>query len=281
MRVTFIVTVYNRLDYLRNIMKCLLNQSHKIDELIIADDGSSESVLEAIGDLMPKADFSIKHVYQADLGFRLSKSRNNGAKVAKDGLLIYADQDLIFGKEYIKNIVHNAKKGSVHPHKVLWSTYDEKIKILELFNQEKDYSEILNIIPQKEKCDRTKQNFKDFIRAFKFRFGLRKKPITLGGASFTIFKEDFIKINGFDETFKGHGAEDTDFGFRAQKAGIMPKIIFIKESPIHMNHAKDATVGSNTKQMERIKNNLDVPTYAKYGYNSPLDEDEFTVTVLK
>lgn len=285
--ITFIVTVYNRLDYLKNIMKCLIAQTYTIDHLIIADDGSSESVSEAISDLLPLCNFKITHVYQKDLGFRLSKSRNNGANIAEDGLLIFADQDLIFGKNYVKAIIEKAKLGCVHPHKVLWTTYEEKENIIKFlkkhdFSYPNFYTEILNMISSKQKKDRNKQNLKDFIRAFKFKFKLRSKPVTLGGASFSIFKEDYIKINGFDETFVGHGAEDTDFGYRAQIAGINPKIIFFNEAPIHMNHSKDPTFGSNKSKITNKKNNLkDITIYVKYGVNSPLDKDEFAIKTLK
>ena len=53
--------------------------------------------MDFIGDLIPKCDFKIKHVYQEDRGFRLAKSRNNAARVAEGDWLVFLDQDIIFG----------------------------------------------------------------------------------------------------------------------------------------------------------------------------------------
>ena len=59
MKVTVIVTVYNRLEYTRNILLCLLNQTKNIEELIFVDDGSKENLKDYIADLLPKCNFKI------------------------------------------------------------------------------------------------------------------------------------------------------------------------------------------------------------------------------
>ena len=43
-KITVIVTLYNRLEYARNMILALLNQTKMIDELIFADDGSKDDV---------------------------------------------------------------------------------------------------------------------------------------------------------------------------------------------------------------------------------------------
>ena len=89
---------------------CLLKQKKQPDELIITDDGSSQKVLDFIGDLIPKAQFKVKHIYQEDKGFRKTRALNNGVRNSIGDLLIFCDQDLIFGEEYIETIAKNIKK---------------------------------------------------------------------------------------------------------------------------------------------------------------------------
>ena len=60
-KISLIVTIYNRLEYARNIIQCLLNQNTNIQEIIFADDGSSEILMDYIEDLIPKCKFKIKH----------------------------------------------------------------------------------------------------------------------------------------------------------------------------------------------------------------------------
>lgn len=74
-KISVIVTLYNRLEYARNMILALQQQTKQIDELIFADDGSSEKLMEYIEDLLVDCNFKIKHVYQDDIGFRLARSR--------------------------------------------------------------------------------------------------------------------------------------------------------------------------------------------------------------
>jgi GT2 family glycosyltransferase len=53
---------------------------------------------------------------------------------------------------------------------------------------------------------------------------------------FAIQKQTFEKIGGFDESFMGYGAEDTDFAMMFHKAGI--KQIFVRDYVLHQYHDK-------------------------------------------
>ena len=53
---------------------------------------------------------------------------------------------------------------------------------------------------------------------------------------FAIQKQTFEKIGGFDESFTGYGAEDTDFAMMFHKAGI--KQIFVRDYVLHQYHDK-------------------------------------------
>ena len=103
-KISVIVTLYNRLEYARNMILALQQQTKQIDELIFADDGSSEKLMEYIEDLLVDCNFKIKHVYQDDIGFRLARSRNNGSREASGDYLIFMDQDVIFNNDFIESI---------------------------------------------------------------------------------------------------------------------------------------------------------------------------------
>ena len=58
--VSLIITVFNRSNALRKTLLSLQNQSVKPDELIIADDGSTEDVVKNISDIFYYSRFVIK-----------------------------------------------------------------------------------------------------------------------------------------------------------------------------------------------------------------------------
>jgi GT2 family glycosyltransferase len=53
---------------------------------------------------------------------------------------------------------------------------------------------------------------------------------------FAIHKNSFQTIGGFDESFTGYGAEDTDFAMTFHKAGMQQ--IFVKDFVLHQYHDK-------------------------------------------
>ena len=128
-KITVIVTLYNRLEYARNMILALQQQTKQIDELIFVDDGSSEKLMDFISDLLVDCKFKIKHVYQDDIGFRLARSRNNGAREASGDYLIFLDQDVIFNNDFIESIYNSRKKKRMIFSEALGSSLEEKNSI--------------------------------------------------------------------------------------------------------------------------------------------------------
>ena len=53
--------------------------------------------------------------------------------------------------------------------------------------------------------------------------------------TFGIRRQTFERVDGFDESFEGYGAEDTDFGFRCREAGL-PLIFAGGPGSFHQHH---------------------------------------------
>ena len=80
MKISLIITVYNRFEYIENILKCIINQSVQPYEVIFTDDGSKEDLKEILKKYKDKVNFKMKHIFQKDLGFRKAKACNNAEK---------------------------------------------------------------------------------------------------------------------------------------------------------------------------------------------------------
>ena len=284
MKISVIVPVYNRLEHLRALLLCLLKQKKQPDELIITDDGSSQKVLDFIGDLIPKLEFKVKHIYQEDKGFRKTRALNNAVRNSIGDLLIFCDQDLIFGEEYVETIAGNIKENIFLMGRAHTLKREEKDFVLENIEKINSYEEIVKNLPDSYIPTIKKMLNEDKRRRLLKTFKLAKRGIKLGGMSYALMKNAYIKVNGYDENYIGWGQEDDDFGNRLTVAGINGKELITKNIQLHLWHYSDPTKvhSSNEeyyyKRKEEIFSKKDF--YCKKGYEDSKNRDDITVKEL-
>lgn len=284
MKVSVIVPVYNRLEHLRALFICLLKQTVPPYELIISDDGSKEKIEDFIGDLVEKAPFKIKHIYQEDKGFRKTRALNNGVKNSEGDLLVFCDQDLIFPEDHIENIIKNSRKREFLMGRACSTSEEEKNIILD--NLEKlPYKEIIKKLNPKYIINVKNTLKKDKIRRIFRQLHLKKRGIKLVGMTYSLFKEDYISINGYDEKYQGWGCEDDDFGNRLEVKGIIGRELEGSGMQVHLFHPFDPTKIKSAneeyyylrkKEIFKTKN-----SFCEFGYNNSIDKDEVIVKNIK
>lgn len=285
MKVSVIVPVYNRLEHLRALCLCLIKQEEKPDELIISDDGSSEKVIDFIGDLLPKMDFKVKHIYQQDLGFRKTRALNNAVRKAEGDILVFCDQDLIFPESHIKNIKKNMEKKKFLMSRPMPVTEKEKNMIIRALKENKLYKDIVKILPIEYIIGTRNLLKKDKRRRIINQLKLSKRGIRLVGMSYAMYKEDYIAVNGYDEKYMGWGLEDDDFGNRLSVYGVKGKEFTEEPIQLHLYHPVDPTKKQSANeeyyydQKRKILQNKDF--FCKYGYNNSLMKDEIMIKELK
>ena len=95
MRISLIVTTYNRPDALLLVLKTIKNQRVKPFEVIIADDGSYDLTKKVVDDFSLTTELNIIHSFQEDDGFRVSESRNKAISIANGEYIILVDGDML------------------------------------------------------------------------------------------------------------------------------------------------------------------------------------------
>ena len=284
MKISVIVPVYNRLEHFRALFLCLLRQKKQADELIITDDGSSQKVLDFISDLIPKAQFKVNHIYQEDKGFRKTRALNNAVRNSTGDLLIFCDQDLIFGEEYIETIANNIKNNIFLMGRAHHTTEDEKNIILSDIENINSYNEIIKKLPAKYIETIDKMLKEDRKRRIIKTFKLAKRGIRLVGMSYALMREAYLKVNGYDENYVGWGQEDDDFGNRLTVAGINGKELITQNIQLHLWHYSDPTKIHSAneeyyyKRKEKIFSKKDF--FCKKGYEDSKDRNDVTIKIL-
>ncbi len=283
MKISVIVPIYNRLEHFRALFICLLRQNRQIDELIITDDGSSQQILDYIADLIPKASFKIKHIYQEDKGFRKTRALNNGVINSEGELLVFCDQDLIFGEEYIEYMEKNIKKGCFLLCRPISINEEEKDIILKKIELSNKYEELLKPLPKYylESVNKTLKT--DRKRRILNILKLSKRGIKLVGMSYAVMKSDYLKVNGYDENYNGWGEEDDDFGNRLYVAGIKGKELKTPNMQIHLWHYSDPTKKHSMNEEYYYKRKREIFSNKNYFCKNGCSEarDDIKITILK
>lgn len=105
MKLSIIVPVYNVENYIRKCIKSIINQTLKDIEIIVVNDGSTDSSIEKIVDLIEKNN-NIKILNKKNGG--LSSARNEGLKIAKGEYVAFVDSDDWIAKDMYEKLYNLA-----------------------------------------------------------------------------------------------------------------------------------------------------------------------------
>ena len=104
---SIIVPIYNVEDYLERCIKSILNQTFSDFELILVDDGSTDSSPKICNEFKVK-DKRVQVINKKKGG--VSSARNEGIKIAKGEYIGFVDSDDFINKNMYKILYENAKQ---------------------------------------------------------------------------------------------------------------------------------------------------------------------------
>jgi glycosyltransferase involved in cell wall biosynthesis len=227
MRVSLIITTYNRSDALLLVLRSVELQTTIPSEVIIADDGSKNETQEAILAFQKKSSLQIIHSYQEDNGFRAAKSRNKAIAKSTSDYTILIDGDMVLHPEFIQDHINNSESGY----------FIQGTRVLLSKNTTKETLEKKHI--NFSFFSRGIQNRKNTIHSnFLSRFFSKKKNYIRGikTCNMSFFKKDCININGFNNDFEGWGREDSEFIIRLLNNNVSRKNIRFSALQYHLWH---------------------------------------------
>lgn len=232
-KITVLISTYNRPDFLKLALLSLEAQSARPDEVVVADDGSKEDLPGLLRELRGRLSFPVKYVTHADDGFRLARCRNNGIRIASGDVIYSTDQDIVFTRDFLKTLKEAIRPGEFIVSSPVRLTREQSLLIDEERILASSYGDLLS---NDQLGEVRKQYVKDRFYAFSRALHLRRTGPKLRGGVFAAWREDLLKVNGFDENYVGWGNEDDDLGHRLYAAGIKGRNITVKELPLHLYH---------------------------------------------
>jgi glycosyltransferase involved in cell wall biosynthesis len=243
MKLTLIITTYNWPESLLLVLNSIKHQNVPPDEVIIADDGSNDSTKDLIISFKQNCDLKIIHSWQEDIGFRVSKSRNKAIKKASGDYIILIDGDSILHPNFVKDHIKNAEQGFfVQGSRALLSKNQTKIALIE---------KKINFSFFTPQLKNRKNSI--YSRLLSTLFS-NKKTHLLGikSCNMGFYRQDCLKINGFNNEFEGWGREDSEFIVRLINSGVKRKNVRFNALQFHLWHNENSRI--NFKKNDEMLN---------------------------
>lgn len=202
--VSVIVSTFKRPEILGRTIEALLRSDYRAPfEVIVVDGGSNDGTEEVVRSFQNGA-VPVRFIVEPAGG--VATARNTGARAATGDALIFVDDDIVAEPDMIRRQVLRLQQ--FRPCLVN-GTWD---------------------FPQEMVDDLGKTPFGRFrLEIEKWRRKQTLKPLiencfeahAAAAYNLGVFREDFQKVGGFDETFPNASAEDLDFSLRASSMGFL------------------------------------------------------------
>ena len=246
MRVSLIVTTYNWKEALAVVLASAFAQTRLPDEIIVADDGSSDGTGDLVRKVAKQATVLVHHSWQEDKGFRVARSRNRAIATATGDYVILIDGDIILDRHFVEDHLAAARQGFfIQGGRVL---LDERKTGEGLAHREMTLSFFASGLA----------NRKNILRSKLLSRFFSCETYGLGGiktCNFAFFRSDALVVNGFDEDFEGWGREDSDFAARLLNYGIRRLNLRFQAVAFHLYHpvqSRERLVLNDVKLAETI-----------------------------
>lgn len=226
---SLIITTYNRKDALELVLLSVLNQSRMPSEVIVADDGSRNDTRQLVEDYAEKFPVPLRHVWHEDAGFRLAMIRNKAIASASAEYIVMVDGDIVLPSEFISDHISAAKRGIfIQGSRVLLPS-----GLTEQMIASKSTAVSFLTKGLKNRMNTIRSGALSKLFSYK-----NSDVYRVRGANLSFWKQDVLKVNGFNEDFEGWGREDSEFVVRMQNNGIKKFHLKFKGFGYHLYHSE-------------------------------------------
>ena len=225
---SLVISTYNRPDALEMCLESVAHQSTLPNQIVIADDGSTEATQTLIKKFRSRILSDVVHVWQEHIGFRVARIRNLALKSVSHPYVIQIDGDMVLQKCFIHDHLRFAERGYyVRGNKCMLSA-DQTFTVLKNgIHTIQRFSFPFGILPKSSRVVVLRNLFSVYRSDIKGVFG----------SNMAYWFDDAKAVNGYSNHFTGWGSEDDDFADRLRMSGTKCKAIKFGAIAFHLDHS--------------------------------------------
>ncbi|MET3653771.1 glycosyltransferase family 2 protein [Dyella japonica] len=232
LKVSVVLLTYNWPQALERMLEGLARQTQLPYEVIVADDGSTEETAALVKRMAATFPVPLRHMWQEDRGFRAARARNRGIAASRGDYVILLDGDMLIHPHFIADHLMLAERG--------FFLQGGRIKATPEASQRLLAGEAPVFAPWSE------ANFDEFdgtkrLYAFRAPPLARWKSRSRNGGrvmscNMSFWRDDLLRVNGFDERMEGYGAEDRELAARLENTGLKRRALKWAALAVHLWH---------------------------------------------
>ena len=262
MKISVIVTTYNRPRALEIVLHSLFQQQRLPDEIIVADDGSTPDTAALLTMLQALSPCPLHHVWQADEGFRAAEIRNKAAAQATGDYLIFLDGDSAVLANFVAQHERLAEKA--------WLVAGNRLLLNAVLTADWeagccDPLHFSALTWLKQRLAGKVNRLLPLLRWSVTAQWRKNKPTAWAGAktcNLALWRQDFVAVNGFDALFQGWGHEDADLVVRLINHGVLRKEGRFAVPILHLWH-KESPREFESANLQRLQARIADKTFIR------------------
>lgn len=274
-----VITTFNRSDALLAVLEGLSHQTDSDFEVIVADDGSRDQHVQALQQSPVAHSLKVVHVWHPDIGFTASRIRNRGVAASRGNYILFMDGDCVPEVDFIARHRALAAPGCfLNGSRVLLSDrLTQKVTRVgeRLFGRSSGYWIKQRILGNANKLTGLLR-----LPDWKGRMDRGVAWTRVRSCNMAVWRTDFERIDGFDESFAGWGHEDADFVLRLHHAGVLRKNGFCATEVFHLWHKEAVRAQASQNAATVAKRALTDITLPTLGYAQHRPNDDAVITRL-
>jgi glycosyltransferase involved in cell wall biosynthesis len=250
--ISIIVCTYQRPANLRRVLASIAGQRGVEGrfEVVVADDGSIDETPEVVASFRKSVRFPVHFTTHPHGGFCPGRARNEGVAASRGEYVLLLDGDCLLPRNHVRIQLAKRRPGVVRVGDSIRLAEGPSAGVSENFAARGRLARLASL----------GEHWRILARAGKSTFyNLRRHPDRprLIANNVALWKKDYERVNGFDQSYVGWGAEDDDFGFRLRRAGLQLRTILWWTTCYHLWHPRDPsapagrTGGDNYQYLNR------------------------------
>lgn len=227
MRISVAVITYNWPEALQRVLAALAAQSELPHEVIVTDDGSRPATRELLERIALDYPVRLVHLWQPDDGARMSRARNRAIAAAQGDYVILLDGDMVAERHFIADHRAFARHGcfaqgsrALTDAALTRRMLEQDLVMPGFFSRGIERRRHTLHIPA--------------LARWYARPGSKRRGIKSCNMGF--WRDDLLRVNGFNEAMTGWGREDTELAVRAFHAGLLRRDLRFSALATHLYH---------------------------------------------